>query len=172
MPLYVTINDDASSLDYGLRTRESLEPLAPREGEALLVFEALDAHSPSAAFRWNRLTREFEAIPAPATTRTTGSKLDFRRKIGFARESQLHQLLRKPALPDSTYGDISTMIQWLNSAGDVVLTDQDTVTLTHQLAAIYSSAPLMGLVGVTPLSEQEAADYTAAVLTPWPTQSG
>lgn len=171
MPLYVTINDDASSHDYGMRTRESLEPLEPRAGEVLSVFD-VDTIPSSALTRWNRTTRSYEDIPAPATTRLVGTKLDFRRKIGFARESQLHQLLRKPALPDATYGDISTMIQWLNSAGDVVLTDQDTVTLTHQLAAIYSSAPLMGLVGVTPLSEQEAADYTAAVLTPWPTQSG
>lgn len=168
MPLYVTVTDVAESPDYGLRTRESLEPLEPRAGEALVVFAALEAHPSSTAFRWNRVTREYEAIPAPATTRTTGSKLDFRRKIGFARESQLHQLLRKPVLPDAVYGDINTMIQWLNSAGDVVLTDQDTVTQTHQLAAIYSNATLMGLIGVTPLTEPEAAAYIAAVLTPWP----
>jgi hypothetical protein len=168
MPLYVTVTDVAESPDYGLRTRESLEPLEPRAGEALVVFPSLEAHPSSTAFRWNRVTREYEAIPAPATTRTTGTKLDFRRKIGFDRESQLHQLARKTALPDALYGNIQTMIQWLNSADDVKLTDPDTITQTHQLAAIYSNATLMGLIGVTPLTEPEAAAYIAAVLTPWP----
>jgi hypothetical protein len=168
--LYVVI-DNASGAQQRVATAQLFQKDA---SEAVLTFPDLDAEPSPDVKVWDRATRTY--IDAPnfnggggPISRTRGTRLEFRRKVGFTRESQLHQLLRKSALPDATYGDLTTMLQWLNSATDVQLTDADTIVQANTLGAIYSNAGLMGLIGVTPMTTEEAAAYVAEILTPWDT---
>ena len=173
MALYITVNNIEGHDDFGMRTRQSLEPLEPRDGEALIVLPDVHEHPDgNGTQQWDRATRAFVAIeappPPPPLQRVTGTKVEFSDRIGFARESILNELIEHPDTPRKVKADLRTMIAWLNRADNgVTLTDPRTEWQVQTLASVFSNATLMALVDEPAMTEQEAAAYVAAVLTPW-----
>lgn len=171
MALYITVNNIEGHDDFGMRTRQSLEPLQPRDGEVLIVMDDLTEHPDGLGKVWNRQARAFEDANAPASPlpieRVTGSKIEFSKKVGFTRESMIHELIDHPDTPRKIKGKLRTAVAWLGRADGVTLTDDDTIAQTQLLASVFSNADLMALIDETPMTEQDAADYITAVLTPW-----
>lgn len=157
MPLYLAIHSRSGVMHRLNTSLKNITPLGT--DEAVLVLDAYDVEPDPAALRYDPGLRAYGAAPVPVTQSALGSRGDFMRRLGFARETYLNAVRLNAASDITTRALLETLLSWLNRVDGVDVTDPITVAGVAMMAAVLDAG------GHIP---EGVPTFTAAMLAPFP----